>query len=156
MYYWQFRSQRFVVFLSHSGLLTEHFRRKYKPTAAVSSTYTEVSCAVIWISNFTVKAIQISDPQAQKYHLFMLCTFSLPIPVITRSKAWVCCRSLTGTAGSNPATTMDVCLLWVLCVVRYRSPRPAEHSSRGSLPTVMYMSVIYRTWTLRRPWPTGL
>jgi hypothetical protein len=39
MYYWQFRSQLFVVFLSHSRLLTEHYRGKYKPTAAVSSTY---------------------------------------------------------------------------------------------------------------------
>jgi len=35
-----------------------------------------------------------------------------------RSKAWVCGRSLAGTAGSNPARGMDVCLLWVVCVVR--------------------------------------
>jgi hypothetical protein len=27
-------------------------------------------------------------------------------------------RSLTGIVGSNPAKDMDVCLLWVLCVVR--------------------------------------
>jgi len=27
-------------------------------------------------------------------------------------------RSLAGIAGSNPAGGMDVCLLWVLCVVR--------------------------------------
>jgi len=32
---------------------------------------------------------------------------------------------------------MDVCLLWVLCVVRERSLRRADHSSRGVLPTVM-------------------
>jgi len=30
----------------------------------------------------------------------------------------VCGRSLAGTAVSNPAGSMDVCLLWVLCVVR--------------------------------------
>jgi hypothetical protein len=32
---------------------------------------------------------------------------------------------------------MDVCLLCVLCVVRQRSLRRADHSSRGVLPTVM-------------------
>jgi hypothetical protein len=32
---------------------------------------------------------------------------------------------------------MDVCLLWVLCVVRWRYPRRAYHSSRGVLPTVL-------------------
>jgi len=32
---------------------------------------------------------------------------------------------------------MDVCLLWVLCVVSYRSLREADHSSRGVLPTVV-------------------
>ena len=32
---------------------------------------------------------------------------------------------------------MDVCLLWLLCVVRYRSQRRADHSSRGVLPTVV-------------------
>jgi hypothetical protein len=32
---------------------------------------------------------------------------------------------------------MDVCLLWVLCVVRQRSVRRADHSSRGVLPTVV-------------------
>ena len=34
------------------------------------------------------------------------------------SKSWVCGRSLAGTAGSNSAGGMDVCFLWVLCVVR--------------------------------------
>ena len=34
-----------------------------------------------------------------------------PIPVAERSKAWVCSRSPTGIAGSNPAGGMDVCLL---------------------------------------------
>ena len=30
----------------------------------------------------------------------------------------VCGLSLAGIAGSNPAGDMDVCLLWVLCVLR--------------------------------------
>jgi hypothetical protein len=37
--------------------------------------------------------------------------YDLPIPVAARSKAWVCCRSLAGTAGSNPVGRIDVCLL---------------------------------------------
>jgi hypothetical protein len=32
---------------------------------------------------------------------------------------------------------MNVCLLWVLCVVRYRSLRRADHLSTGVLPTVV-------------------
>jgi len=38
--------------------------------------------------------------------------------------------------GSNPTGGRDVCLLWVLCVVRERSLRRADHS-RGVLPTVV-------------------
>jgi hypothetical protein len=50
------------------------------------------------------------------------------IPVAARSKAWGCGRSLAGTVVSNPAEGMDVCLLWVLCVVR--SLRRADRSGR--------------------------
>ena len=39
-------------------------------------------------------------------------------PVAARSKAWICGRSLAGFAGSNPAGGAEVCVLWVLCVVR--------------------------------------
>jgi len=42
----------------------------------------------------------------------------VPIPVAARSKAWVCGRSPAEIVGSNPTGGMDVCLLWVLCVVR--------------------------------------
>ena len=42
----------------------------------------------------------------------------MPVPVVARSKAWVCGRSPAGIVGSNPAGGMDVCLLRVLCVVR--------------------------------------
>jgi hypothetical protein len=41
-----------------------------------------------------------------------------PIVVAARSKAWVCGRSLAEVVGSNPAGGMDVCLLWLSCVVR--------------------------------------
>ena len=43
-----------------------------------------------------------------------------PIVAAEQSKASVCGRSLARTAGSNTAGDMDVCLVWVLCVVRYR------------------------------------
>jgi hypothetical protein len=66
--------------------------------------------------------------------------------VAARSKAWVCGRSLAGIAGSNRAGGMDVCLLWVLCVVRYWSPRRADHSSRGVLPSVVCLTVW--SWSL--------
>jgi len=41
-----------------------------------------------------------------------------PVPMAARSKAWVCGCSSAGITGSNPAGSMDVCLLWVLGVVR--------------------------------------
>jgi hypothetical protein len=43
-----------------------------------------------------------------------------PIAVAELSKAWVCSRSPAGIAGSNPSGGMDVCLLWVLCVLSGR------------------------------------
>jgi hypothetical protein len=46
--------------------------------------------------------------------------------------------------GSNPTRGVDGCLLWVLCVVRKRSLRVADHSSRGVLPTVVRRCVWYR------------
>jgi hypothetical protein len=63
-------------------------------------------------------------------------TYFMPISVATRAKGWVCGRSIAGIEGSNPAGGMDVCLLWVLCVVRQRSVRRADHSSGVVLPTV--------------------
>jgi hypothetical protein len=49
---------------------------------------------------------------------------------------------------------MDVCLLWVLCVVRYRSLRRADHSSRGVLSSVVCLKcVIVKPRKMRRPRP---
>jgi hypothetical protein len=57
-------------------------------------------------------------------------TTGLSVPVNARSKAWVCRRWLA------------VCLLWVLCVVKQRSLRRADPSSRGVLPRVVCLCVI--------------
>jgi hypothetical protein len=67
-----------------------------------------------------------------------------PIPGAARSKAWNCGSLFSGSAGSNPSGDMGVCLLWVLCVVRYRSLRRGDHSSRGALPTVVCLNVIVK------------
>jgi hypothetical protein len=40
------------------------------------------------------------------------------VPAAARSKARVCGRSVAAIVGSSPAGSMDVFLLWVLCVVR--------------------------------------
>ena len=66
----------------------------------------------------------------------------LPMPVAKQSKAWVCCRSLAGIGGSNLARVRDVYLLRVLCVVRWRSLRLADYSSRGVLLSVVCLSVL--------------
>ena len=48
-------------------------------------------------------------------------------------------------AGSNSAGSMEDCLLRVLCVVRERSLRLADHSSRRVLPYVVRLSVIMKS-----------
>jgi hypothetical protein len=40
--------------------------------------------------------------------------------VAERSKEWVCGRSPTETVSSNPTGDMDICLLWVLCMLSGR------------------------------------
>jgi len=44
-------------------------------------------------------------------------TFAEPILVTARSKAWFYDLSLAGIADTNPADGMDVCILYLLCVV---------------------------------------
>ena len=42
----------------------------------------------------------------------------MPVLLVARSKAWVYGRSPGAIVVSNLIWGMDVCLLWVLCVVR--------------------------------------
>jgi len=65
-----------------------------------------------------------------------------PIPVTARSKAWVCGCPLVGTAGSNRAGGMYVCLFLVGFACCHRSLRQADPSSRGVLLNVVCMRVI--------------
>jgi hypothetical protein len=73
----------------------------------------------------------------------------VPIPVAVRSKAWVCGRYLARIAGSNPIGDMNLCVLLMLCVVRWRSLRRAGHVSIGVIPSVVCLSMIVkpRKWT---------
>ena len=90
------------------------------------------------------------SPICKIYHLLIL-TIWRPIPVAAYSKAWVCGCSRVGIVSSNPTGGMDVCLLWVLCVVRW-SLRRADHSYRGVLPNVACLNVIVKPRKVR-PWP---
>ena len=72
--------------------------------------------------------------------------FFLTRILLTWRKWWApnnaCGRSPAEILGSNPTGGMDICLLWVSCVVRYRSVPRADHSSSGVLPTV-----VRRVWS---------
>jgi hypothetical protein len=62
---------------------------------------------------------------------------------------------LAGIAGSNPPEGTVVCLLRVLCVVRKRSLRKADLSSRGVLTEGGASECDHEASIMRRPWPTG-
>ena len=63
-------------------------------------------------------------------------------------------RSLAKPAGSNPAGSMDVCLLWVCCRVK-RSLRRADRSCWGVLPRVVCHCVDLMISAQMRPWPAS-
>jgi len=94
-----------------------------------------IRCPTLQVSQFLFPG-QRSDTFLTD-HVYIYIHTHMPISVAARSKAWVCGRSLAGIVGSNPAGGIDVCVeCWVLCVVRYRALRRADHSSRGVLLTV--------------------
>jgi hypothetical protein len=90
-----------------NGQLTQHF---LTPCIYI---YTVV-LTILWISFKHLLSSFLGEWQG----LYVRWKLFKTIGVAVRSTAWVCGRSLTGIVGSNPAGGMDVCLLWVLCVVR--------------------------------------
>jgi len=68
----------------------------------------------------------------------------IPNLVAALYKVCVCCRSLAGIAGSNPSRVTDVCLFCVLCVVRKRSLRWADHSYREVVQSVVLLSAVVK------------
>jgi len=62
------------------------------------------------------------------------------VPVAVRSKA-VCGCSPAEIVVSKPTRDMDASLLGMLCVIRERSLKRADHLSRGVILTVVYHCV---------------
>jgi len=60
-----------------------------------------------------------------------------PTSLVTRSKACVCSRSLSGTVVSNPAVVTGVLSLVGVFVIKQKFMRRADHSSREVLPSVV-------------------
>ena len=87
--------------------------------------------------------------------LFEKRTAPQPIPVAAWSKALVCGRPLAGIVGFNPTGSVDICLFWVLCVVKQRSLHWADHLSREVLLCVVYITECEHESLIMRPWPTG-
>ena len=88
-------------------------------------------------------------------HNYETCMKKWLIPVAVWSKAWVCTHSLAGIVGLNPTRGMDVCVLWMLCIVMSRFLHRADHLSRGVLPTVICLSVIMKSHYFGGPGPPG-
>ena len=73
----------------------------------------------------------------------------------SRSKTWICGLLLAGIAGSNPAESMVVSLLRVLCAVRKRSLPKADLSSRRVLTEGGASEYDRGALIMSRPWRTG-
>jgi hypothetical protein len=109
--------------------------------------FLNVSFRMAWISNDTIDSVlrhrelgRAKDLSASLYSSWQPpCYYRClepkwPIALAPPSKEGVCGRSLAGMADSNPAWVLNVCLfLWLLWVVRWRSLRGADPSSRGVL-----------------------
>jgi len=81
-----------------------------------------------------------------------MCLFFLPMSVDAPSRAWVCGRSLVGTAVSNPAGDMDVCRV-VCCQVEVFASGP---SLVQRTPNECGVSECHcEASIMRRSWPTG-
>ena len=112
----------------------------YKPPASHSAIYTPIPSIFSNTRHFSAARDHHQVSLMTILSENILYTYSksvLPVPVAARSKAQVCGYSPAEIGGSNPTGCMDGCLLWVLCVVRQRSLRRADHSSRGVLPNVV-------------------
>ena len=79
----------------------------------------------------------------------------MPVPVAARSKASVCGRLPAEIVGSNPAGVMDVCLLWVLCVVRSVCDRLITRPEDSYWLWCVVVCDLETSSRMRRPWPTG-
>jgi hypothetical protein len=82
-----------------------------------------------------------------KQHVFTIyTTLFISVLISHRNKATCRCqRPLAGwDCGFESHRAMGVCLLWELCVFRYRSLRQAYHTSREAVPTAVRRCVWFR------------
>ena len=71
-------------------------------------------------------------------------------PVAAQSKTLFYSLLIARVACLNPARSTDVCLLCVLCIVKYSSVLRADHSFMGVLLSVMCLCVIEKLHNRRR------
>jgi len=130
---------------------TQTFHRCFSPAAAWFSSPASQHGAT-----YTVDLSGESISLRLAVDFFTCTVHNRPVPVAARSKTWVCGRSPDETVGSNPTGGVDVCLLWVLCVL----------SGRGLCDELITLpEESYRLWCvvvcdletswIRTPWPTG-
>jgi hypothetical protein len=86
------------------------------PTACLNKDYetlNEEASARFWLSHH--KKIRNSYSKLS-WSIFG----KLPIPMAARSKAYICGRLVSGVAGSKPAESMDLSVVFICCVVLCR------------------------------------
>jgi hypothetical protein len=76
-------------------------------------------CGCFWGENRLgyYPSIAAGFNSAQKAQINVWLILIMPIPVVTRSVAWVCGRLVAGIAGSNTARGMDISLLCLYVVL---------------------------------------
>jgi hypothetical protein len=87
-------------------------------------------------------------------HYSVYYSLTPPVPVAAESTAWVWCRSPAEFVGSNTTGGMDVCLLWMLCVVRGLCDWLITHPEEFYQLSCFVVCDLETSW-MRRPWPSG-
>jgi hypothetical protein len=133
---------------------SENWVAQFEPPPG-SKLYWLCNVVIIMSPNTNAGVVTQIRPRPLLSTLLKRIIYYSPTPAPAQSKVWVCGRSLAGIVGSNPTGCMDVCLLWILCVVLV-----VVSASGFSLvqrnPTEFGVSECDREASImRRPWPTG-
>ena len=126
-------NQFHVYFVGCCSFSTMIWRTASKVAKVWNSLLKKGHCWLIdWLIDSCCKwvhhtVIRVYSPQWKGFHCWASLVLLhilyywrtlLQIPVAERSKARICGRTLAGNVGSNLAGGMDICLLWVSCLVR--------------------------------------
>ena len=145
--------------VSCSQLNTIHKQRKFSKlswpvgtSAGIQATPTSYCCGY-HVSKH--KLVSLIRPRPLPSILLKRIIHYPPTAVATRFKVWVYGRSLADIVASNPTGGMDVCLLWILCVVQVLVSATGWSLVQGN-PTEFGESECDREVSImRRPWPPG-